>query len=325
MSHGKAYVTEYAPSLLKPVVGEAPTLATRFDVSAPDSTTVYEAFAAPIMQAYCTSCHGEGRTKGGLDLTTADAIATHQTDTEDDPLITWGDASASLLIQRIKLPAEHGRAMPPQPDARPMTHADVELLAWWVNSESGFDQTIADAPRTPAIELLLQAYGLEEQESGVFALNPPPADSASIDVVRQLGARITQVASDRWFLEWASPSTESLHDDAALDLAGQVISMDLSGGSASDDDLARIASFSLLTSLDLSETSVTGASLDALASLEFLTRLNLFGTRVDDAALEHLASFPSLESVYLWNTDVSEEGVAQLRNALPNATINVGE
>jgi len=45
---------------------------------------------------------------------------------------------------------------------------------------------------------------------------------------------------------------------------------------------------------------------------------------VDDALLDVLASFPALEAVYLWETDVTAEGVARLRDALPDTEINDG-
>lgn len=326
MTHGKAFSAEYAPGLLKPLVGEAPTLTTRFDLSRPDSASVYETIVVPIFQASCTSCHGEGRTKGGLDLSTADAIAAHQTDTEDDPLITWGDAGSSLLIQRVTLPAEHRRAMPPVPDAKPLSHADVELLRWWVESEAGFDGTISAVERPDAVERLLQAYGLGEILTGVFALDLPAPDTTAIREIEAWGVTISYVAADLPLLEWSGSNSTPLHVLEVADrIKDNVVSIDLSGGNAADSEISRLGAFPHLTSIDVSRTAVTGATFGDLAGLEYLTRLNLYGTDVDDAALEHLAEFPALESVYLWGTNVTEEGVALLRDALPNAEINVGE
>ena len=326
MTHGEGYSGEYAPGILQSVMSEAPSLTTRFDLSTPDATTVYEGIVAPILQARCTSCHGEGRTKGGLDLSTPDAITAHETDSEDDPLITWGEPESSLLIQRVMLPAEHRRAMPPSLDARPISHADVELLKWWVASESAFEGMISDAERPDAIERLLTAYGMGDIQTGVFALDLPEPDTTVIRNVTTWGITLSRVAADLPLLEWTGSNTTPLYNLQDVNqIAPNIIAMDLSGGNAQDLQLERVADFPHLTSLDLSRTDITGSTLGELAQLQYLTRLNLYGTQVDDAALEHLAGFPALESVYLWQTNVTEEGVARLRDALPNAVINTGE
>jgi len=82
--------------------------------------------------------------------------------------------------------------------------------------------------------------------------------------------------------------------------------------------------FPHVTSLDLSRTGINGRGLEVLSGLAYLARINLYGTQVDDALLDVLASFPALEAVYLWETDVTAEGVARLRDALPDTEINDG-
>ena len=324
MTHGKQFTAEYAPVLLQPVLGKGPTLETRFDLSTPDSISVYSAIAKPILHASCTSCHGEGRTKGGLDLTTVEAIAGHETDTEDDPLITWGTSEASLLIQRVMLPVEHRRAMPPVPDSKPLSHADVELLRWWIDSESGFDGTIAAADMPGSIRSILQAYGMGEIKKGVFALSVAEPDTATVTALRAAGLRLSRVSVDEPFFDLACDAASCLDAEGLEDLAPNIISMDLASSDLADADLAALTRFPHLTTVDLSRNAIDGAGLEALLGLAFLTRINLYGTQVGDAALDMLADFPALEAVYLWETNVTEEGVARLRDALPDADINDG-
>jgi uncharacterized membrane protein/mono/diheme cytochrome c family protein len=322
MTHGEGYVGQYAPGFLKPILGERPVLTARFDLSTPDSTTIYDGLVAPIFAARCTSCHGEGRSKGGLDLTTPEAIAAHETDSEDDPLITWGDPATSLLIQRIVLPEGHRRIMPPAPDAHPLSHSDVELIKWWVASEAGFDGTIAGTDMPPSIKTLLTLHGMGEIKEGVYAIDLPMPDTTLFASVRAAGGRITPVAADLPYLELACSSASCL--DAAAGLEDHIIAVDLSGSDATDAAVARLSGFAHLTSLDLSRTTINGSSLGDLSSLAFLSRLNLYGTALDDAGLDRLAGLPALESAYVWQTNVTEEGVARLRDALPNAEINDG-
>lgn len=322
MTHGKGYVAQYAPGFIKPVLGERPAMTSRFDLSTPDSTTVYEGLVAPILAARCTSCHGDGRRKGGLDLTTPEAIAAHKTEDDDDPLITWGDPAASLLIQRIMLPEGHRRLMPPAPDAHPLSPADVELLKWWVASEAGFEGTIAGTDMPSSVKTLLTLLGMGEIKEGVFAVDLPMPDTTLFAAVRTAGGRITPVAADLPWLELACQSAACV--EATSGLEDHIITVDLSGSDATDAAVARLAGFAHLTSLDVSRTAVSGRSLGELSDLTFLTRLNLYGTALDDAGLEALAGFAALESAYVWQTNVTEEGVARLRDALSNAEINDG-
>lgn len=322
MTHGKGYVAQYAPGFLKPVLGERPVLTDRFDLSTPDSTSIYDGLVAPIFAARCTSCHGEGRTKGGLDLASPEAIAAHETDSEDDPLITWGDPAASLLIQRIVLPEGHRRIMPPAPDAHPLSHSDVELIKWWVASEAGFEGTIAGTDMPPSIKTLLTLHGMGEIKEGVFAIELPMPDTTLFGAVRAAGGRITPVAADLPWLELACTNAACL--DATTGLENHIMAVDLAGSDATDASVARLAGFAHLTSLDVSRTAVNGSTLGELSDLTFLTRLNLYGTALDDAGLEALAGFAALESAYVWQTNVTEEGVARLRDALSNAEINDG-
>ena len=322
MTHGKGYLAQYAPGFLKPVLGERPVLTDRFDLSTPDSTTIYEGLVAPIFAARCTSCHGEGRTKGGLDLASPEAIAAHETDSEDDPLITWGDPAASLLIQRIVLPEGHRRIMPPAPDAHPLSHSDVELIKWWVASEASFEGTIAGTDMPTSIKTLLTLHGMGEIKEGVFAVDQPMPDTTLFGAVRAAGGRITPVAADLPWLELACASAACL--EATTGLENHIMTVDLANSDATDASVALLAGFTHLTSLDVSRTTITGSTLGELASLAFLSRINLYGTALDDAGLDALAAFPALESAYVWQTNVTEEGVARLRDALPKAEINDG-
>jgi len=216
--------------------------------------------------------------------------------------------------------------MPPYPDAKPLSHADVELLRWWVDSGAGFEKPFSAVARPEAIEHLLGLYGLGDILTGVFALDLPQPDSSAIAEIKDWGVTISYVAADMQLLEWSGQDSSPLHEMAVTDrIKEHVVSVDLSGGNASDADVTRLGDFPHLASVDLSRTAVTGSTLAHLAGLEYLTRLNLYGTRVDDAALEHLANLSALESVYLWQTNVTDEGVARLRDALPNAEINFGE
>ena len=175
-----------------------------------------------------------------------------------------------------------------------------------------------------SIRSILQAYGMGEIKKGVFALSVAEPDTATVTALRAAGLRLTRVSVDEPFFDLACDAASCLDAEGLEDLAPNIISMDLASSDLADADLAALTRFPHLTTVDLSRNAIDGAGLEALLGLAFLTRINLYGTQVGDAALDMLADFPALEAVYLWETNVTEEGVARLRDALPDADINDG-
>lgn len=117
-----------------------------------------------------------------------------------------------------------------------------------------------------------------------------------------------------------------------------VVVVDLSHTSATNDDLERLAGFlKPLRTLKLDETKITAGALEHLAglfSLETLSlagtavtdadlarleplgnlvRLDLRGTGVTDAGLEHVAVLARLEDLDLFDTQVTDAGLQHLR------------
>lgn len=88
-----------------------------------------------------------------------------------------------------------------------------------------------------------------------------------------------------------------------------------------DKGLAVVANLKHLKSLGLENTQISDDGIASLEGLESLEELNLDGTRVSDRCLASLAKLRQLRYLYVSHTQVSEDGVAWLRNALPNCSI----
>ncbi|MCA9044831.1 MAG: DUF1549 domain-containing protein, partial [Planctomycetaceae bacterium] len=87
----------------------------------------------PLLSDKCFACHGpnEKSREGGLRLDQrAGAFGTADS---EEPVIVPGDASKSLLIQRITSDDENER-MPPPKHGKPLTAAEIDLLKRWVAS-----------------------------------------------------------------------------------------------------------------------------------------------------------------------------------------------
>lgn len=333
ITHGEGYVTQYAPEILKDIMGQPQPLKARFSLSNPGTTSVYEGIVSPILSQKCTACHGADRSRGRLRLDSPEAIEASE---GDEPLIVAGRPEESALIQRISLPEGHEDQMPPSFRAHPISSADVELLKWWVSQGASFEATISDTPIPGHIYTILQAYGMDEMRTGVFALDIPAPDSALISAWQSKGVRVDRLAESENLISVACRVvSDCLASDEAKQLAQQITWLDLRGSDMADADLALLAGFPNLTRLNLSGTAITGADnagadnagsgLAALASLEYLEYINLYDTNVTDQALQGIAPIKTLTAVYLWQTAVTPEGIAQLKSALPDAQIDTGE
>jgi tetratricopeptide (TPR) repeat protein len=139
-------------------------------------------------------------------------------------------------------------------------------------------------------------------------------------------------------------SLQKLGGTVERDAAGHVVLIDLSGTLASDRDLAQLRGMRSLRQLDVSSTAVSDGGLQYLTGLDQLQLLALSGTAVSDAGLEQLqglklrflllgftsvsdasietlAGMKQLEGLSLRGTRLTADGIARLKQALPNCRI----
>ena len=88
-----------------------------------------------------------------------------------------------------------------------------------------------------------------------------------------------------------------------------------------DATLQRVAKRPSVTELYLRGTRITDDGLKNLSGLTNLEKLDLAETDITDAGLRHLMGLSSLKNLDLTGTRVTAEGVAMLKRAIPNVTI----
>lgn len=93
----------------------------------------------------------------------------------------------------------------------------------------------------------------------------------------------------------------------------------------SDAGLVHLSGLKKLSILWLADTSVTGKGLDALAELKNLKMLGLTNTGVSDEDLGRLSSLSSLENLNVKGTMVTQNGVEQLKQAIPGCEIEFSD
>src|SRR3954469_14904107 len=114
-------------------------------------------------------------------------------------------------------------------------------------------------------------------------------------------------------------------DLAQLKNLPKISQLNLANTAITDAGLANIAGLTNLTHLHLEKTAITDAGLANLKNLSNLQYLNLYSTSVSDAGLANLSGLANLKRVYLWQTKVTAAGADGLKKSLPNLTINRGE
>jgi hypothetical protein len=102
-------------------------------------------------------------------------------------------------------------------------------------------------------------------------------------------------------------------------LAG-LVSLSLSGSSATDFGLANLRGLTDLQELELDDTQVTDVGLAHLKGLTKLSRLELDNTQVTDVGLAHLKALTSLSELDLSGTQVTDDGLNELKRALSRLT-----
>jgi uncharacterized membrane protein len=85
---------------------------------------------SPLLERYCTQCHGPERQKGKLRL---DTPAHLQAGGESGPVIVSGNASASAMVVAMQKPDEDDAHMPPEGKPQP-TAEEIATIAAWIDS-----------------------------------------------------------------------------------------------------------------------------------------------------------------------------------------------
>lgn len=290
-----------------------------------EEALVFADVIQPIFNQKCVGCHNADKQKGGLLLTSAEAVMKGGKNGE---LFVAGQPEVSLLLQRIHLPMDEKKHMPPSGKTQ-LSPEEMRLLALWVEQHNGtnrwdFKQKVADLPVGDSLRLLAAARlqpAIAATEIFTFAA---PAE----ETVKELNTDYRTVS----FLARQSPALEvNIYNKNGYALRQleelrpvrmQIVNLNLSKMPVKDEDLAFVASFENLRKLNLNFTDISAQGLHTLAALPHLKTLTLSGTKLDFKDLQNqLGTFKTLESVSVWDAGLKNEQIAQLKKAHPNVAI----
>ncbi len=322
MTHGEGYLSPEA------LLGkETQKKYERKPITNIQEAAIYADLVAPVLHEKCYNCHSAQKTRGGLRIDSEKWLLKGG---KSGPAIHAGNPDDSELMIRLLLPLDDDKRMPPKKQPQ-LTTAETELLHWWIKNGASTEKKVKELSPDD-LHIVLASLGETADNrteeitplSTVFDKQLPPADTAIITQLKQMGLLVEPVTSGSQLLDVSSVNFPAF-DDTNMQLLEKVgpniVSLKIDNTAISDAALEHIHAFENLVKLHLGNTAVTGASLKRLSSLKVLEYLNIVGTRVDDEGLQELSSLPALKQIYCWNAQVTSKGMAALR--LKNPGINV--
>lgn len=287
-----------------------------------DSSTVFTAAIEPVLESKCYSCHNDQKAKGKLILTSQAAI---EKGGKNGSLWKSGQ---SLLIDRLNLPVDHKKHMPPKDKAQ-LTEEEMEVIALWVAHGGNFAVALNELPEQDSLRIaaakVVDLYFDDAVAGPIYKFA-----SASSEKIKNLNTpyrTVFQLAANEPALQvdfFLSESFQSKFIDELQPVNEQVVAMNLSKMPVTDEDLGKLKRFSNLEKLILNQTKIEGKTLATLNEMLNLKILSLSGTKVK---FEHVKVFEksrSVREVYLWNTGISAAETVRLTQSIPQIKWDAG-
>lgn len=286
---------------------------------APEEAVVFTHVVQPILEQKCTSCHNADKMKGQLSLSDAQSLLKGG---KSGKLLVPGNPEISLLLERIHLPAEEKKHMPPTGKAQ-LTPQETAILGLWIRDQARFDKKLTSYPNGDSLQLLATAYLKPASQKTEFDF--PPADEDEITALNTDYRTIVPLARNSPALAVNIYNRATYTSKQLNELDGirkQVIALNLNKMPVKDADLESIGKFENLQKLNLNFTEISAGGLKALTGLKNLSSLAISGTKIKYSELSTLLpAFKNLKSVSVWNTPLSISEIAQLQKANSNMAI----
>ncbi|MEM9325692.1 MAG: c-type cytochrome domain-containing protein, partial [Bacteroidota bacterium] len=323
LTHGKTYLSEYAPAPLKPLLGgESQPYVDLADLHA-DSVLVYQHAIQPIIEAKCVRCHNDEETRGGLNLTTFAGLFE---ESATGTAVVAGNLETSVLFERVTLSPSNRKFMPPSGNA--LSYPEINLMKWWI--EQGADSLqrfSSDAMDDEMIAMVLREYGKDYYPKPYYErVQVEATDRETLAKLEANGFSATALGAENFLLDVAFGGKEmgAEHYNMITNIAEEITFLDLSEAHIPNEIFQTISTMKHLTRLDLHGSNVTDEVLKSFSGLKQLESINLYNTAITDEGLAALTSLENLKRIYLWQTQTSEDYIAQLGTANPDLQLIAG-
>ena len=289
------------------------------------SGRVFDTLVIPILEDKCMACHGVERAKGKLKMNTYAALLKGGS---KGACLLPGDSAGSLMIQRINLPLDDDKRMPPA-DKEQLSSDEAAFLDWWVSSALSEEQSIESVSFPAEQQIYVQSIIGDDP----VAIQARSAKARSKDLLlryadfqtRYPGLLVQSVVGEALF-ELSSASLmgyDETHVRAALEpLVDSLIRIDWNRRQL-DAAWAKLFSTAVIVEvLNISDSRFSEEDLLLLLSaMPELKKLNLTGTGFADEHVDSIRAHSNIETIVLTGTELSEAGYQKLIKHLPGAKI----
>ena len=315
LTHGENYLVESAPDFVRQfLVDDSPS---RLDKPL-DSILVFQDMVQPVVDQKCLNCHNTEKSKGRLNMET---VAGWEKGGKEGDLVVSKDVFASQILQRIYLPLEDKKHMPPK-GKRQLSSAEIAVLEWWIGNGGDYDVKLANIELNPRVNPIVQSY--MGDFGAVAELDLPDYDAGDMAKARDMGLQILPAAKESNQLQVDFRGDSIVNDDrlaALLPLDKNIVRSDFGFSGVTNEQLKTLAQLENLSYLSLVSTSIDDSGVAHLKELENLQVLNLHSSQVTAACLPQLVSMKGLKKVVLWNTKIPPEELEAFASKNPSLKI----
>ncbi|HMK17207.1 MAG TPA: c-type cytochrome domain-containing protein, partial [Chitinophagaceae bacterium] len=269
-----------------------------------DSSSLFTAAIRPILSSKCFSCHNEKKAKGELIMTTEEKIIEGG---KNGPIWKPHDALTSHIIEKINLPEDEKKHMPPKGKPQ-LSQEQIDLLFAWIQSGADMKKTMKEYADDDTVKILASKFihlpKAEAEKTYSFA-------AASNSIIQNLSGPFCSVfplsqnspALQADFFVREKFDRKKLED--LLKVKEQLVVLNLGNMPVNDADMKTVNQFTNLEKLVLNNSLITNSALNEIKKLKSLQSLSLAGTQVDKNAAQSFSQFDSLKEVFIWNTKIS--------------------
>lgn len=277
------------------------------DVSIEDAL-VYNDMVQPILNTKCIGCHNNKKAKGELIMETAEQLLKGG---KDGAIWDTAHPDLSLMLQRIHMPEEEEKHMPPQGKPQ-LTEEEINILYYFIKGGADFTKKVIDLPSTDTLRSLAnKIFKKPSEEQYDFAA----ADEKTVQTLNNNNRVLSQLALNSPALTATFYNSENYNTESLKELSkvkGQLTGLNMAHMPVSDEDINTIATFTELRNLNLNFTNITGKNLSLLGKLVHLKELSLSGTGVKINDVKQFAVVPSLKKIFVWNTGITDKEAASV-------------
>jgi uncharacterized membrane protein len=278
-----------------------------------EKALVFRDVIQPIFESKCTSCHNPDKTKGGLMLIDEKSVLKGG---KDGKLFVAGQPQLSLLLQRVHMPEEEKKHMPPS--GKPQLTADeLNLLYLWIKENAEFKKKVINLPVKDSLRILASTF-LKPAEETAEQYDFAAADDKLIKKLNNNYRVIYSIAQESPALGVNIYNKKTYNPKMLEELSGikkQVVSLDLNKMPVKDAELKTIAQFENLRTLNLNFSDITGSGLKQLAALKYLKKLSLAGTGLNPQAVKQIGALKNLKEIALWDTGLPDDEIQALQKS----------